>query len=314
MANVNLFDVIIIGGSYAGLSGAMALGRSLKNVLVIDAGRPCNKQTPHSHNFLTRDGEAPEEIFAIARQQVKQYSTVTFYDGIASDAEKTDQGFEVSTQTGKTFTAKKLIFATGIKDELPDISGFSECWGISVIHCPYCHGYEFRGKPTGIFANGEKAFHLASLVNNLTDKLYLLTNGTPDFTSDQIKTLKKHNIQVFDSKLSELEHQSGQLNAILFDDGTTLKLEALYAAVPFSQHSDLPVKLGCQLTDHGHLKVDQLQKTSIPGIYACGDNSSPFRSVSNAVLTGNVAGAIVNMDLTNEYFLKQSHHHPKLSN
>ncbi len=302
MTATQSFDVIIIGGSYAGLSAAMALGRSLKKVVVIDAGKPCNQQTPHSHNFLTQDGKAPEEISYIARNQVEKYDTVTLYDGTADDASEVSNGYEVVTQTGEIFTAKKLIFATGIKDELPEIPGFSECWGISVIHCPYCHGYEFRGKATGILAHGEKAFHLASLVNNLTDKLYLLTNGQPDLSSDQIENLERHNIQVIDSKLGEIEHESGQLNTITFNDGTRLALDALYAAVPFSQHSDLPEQLGCELTEHGYIKVDELQKTNVPGIYACGDNSSPFRSVSTAVFTGNVAGAIVNMDLTKETF------------
>lgn len=302
MKKSNLFDVIIIGGSYAGLSAAMALGRSLKRTLVIDSGKPCNLQTPHSHNFLTRDGQTPKEISTIARDQVEQYEAVTFYNRIALKGTKGPNGFEIMTQSGNTFYSRKLIFATGIKDETPDIPGFAECWGVSVIHCPYCHGYEFRGKSTGILANGETAFHLASLVNNLTDKLILLTNGKPDFTPEQISKLKKHNIQVIESKVAEIKHQNGQLSNVILVDGVTLELEALYAGLSFSQHSDIPFSMGCELTDQGYIEVDDLQKTTVPSIYACGDNSSLFRSIANAVQTGNVAGAVVNMELTNEQF------------
>jgi len=134
--------------------------------------------------------------------------------------------------------------------------------------------------------------------------LYILTNGKPEFSSEQINTLQTHRIKVINSKLSEIIHKSGHIDYVVMEDGTKLNLDALYASVPFSQHSDLPEKLRCDFTDQGYIKVDQLQKTTIPDIYACGDNSSPFRSVSNAVLTGNVAGAIANMDLSSEYFLQ----------
>ena len=309
MTDSKLFDVIIIGGSYAGLSAALALGRSLKRVLVIDGGKPCNRQTPRSHNFLTRDGDTPKEISSIARHQIEKYKTITFYDDFAVSGKKSETGFEIQTESNRKFAGKKLIFATGIRDKLPNIQGFKECWGISVIHCPYCHGYEFRGKSTGILANGEKAFHLSSLVNNLTDKLFLLTNGRPDFLPDQIRTLEKHGIKLIDSKLSEIKHESGKLNGVTFDDGALLKLDALYATVPFSQHSGLAEKLGCQLTGDGYLETDEFQKTNIHGIYACGDNSSPFRSVANAVSSGSTAGAMVNMELTHEYFQKPNHLH-----
>src|SRR5690606_408454 len=136
------FDVIIIGGSYAGLSSAMTLGRALRNVLMIDSGKPCNRQTPHSHNFITQDGEEPGTIAEKAKAQVLKYDTVKFLNDLAVSGKKTENGFVIATETGKEFATKKLVFATGVKDIMPGIKGFSECWGISVIHCPYCHGYE----------------------------------------------------------------------------------------------------------------------------------------------------------------------------
>ncbi|MGE4512522.1 MAG: NAD(P)/FAD-dependent oxidoreductase, partial [Chryseobacterium sp.] len=142
----NNFDVIIIGGSYAGLSAGMALGRSLRNVLIIDSEKPCNRQTPHSHNFITQDGKRPKEISDLAKEQVAKYETVSFFNGTVIKTSKNDNGFEVETSYGEKFTAKKIILATGLKDIMPDIEGFSECWGISVIHCPYCHGYEVKDR------------------------------------------------------------------------------------------------------------------------------------------------------------------------
>src|SRR5690554_7950497 len=136
------FDAIIIGGSYSGLSAAMTLGRSLRNVLIMDSELPCNRQTPHSHNFLTQDGKTPKEISSLAKQQVQKYETVKFYKGLATRGTKTTNGSEITIDTKDKCTAKKSIFATGIKDIMPAIKGFTECWGISIIHGPYCHGYE----------------------------------------------------------------------------------------------------------------------------------------------------------------------------
>jgi thioredoxin reductase len=302
MTDTKDFDVIIIGGSYAGLSAAMALGRSLRNVLIIDNDLPCNKQTPHSHNFLTQDGKTPIEISTLARQQVEKYKSVKFHNGLAISGTRTEKGFQIITETTDKFTAKKLIFATGIKDILPDIKGFTECWGISIIHCPYCHGYEFRKQNTAILANGAKAFHLASLVNNLTGDITILTTGKADFSSEQIDKLNKHNIKIIETKISEFENKKGHLQNVVLDDSTKISFDAVYAAIPFFQHSDIPVSLGCELTEHGYIKVDNFQKTTLPGVYACGDNSNMMRSVANAVYSGNLTGAVVNGELTNEQF------------
>lgn len=295
-------DVIIIGGSYSGLSAAMALGRSMRKVLIIDSGNPCNKQTPRSHNFITHDGEKPANISQKAKEQVLNYPTVTFLSDFAVSGDKTPNGFTITTRSGISVTGRKLIVATGVKDIMPEINDFSECWGISVIHCPYCHGYEFKGKKTGIMANGERAFHIASLVSNLTDKMTIFTNGKADFKEEHLQKLKKHAIEIIETPLAEIEHTNGYVKNVVFSDGNKLIFDVVYAAIPFQQHSDIPVELGCELTETGHLKTDSFQKTTVSGIYACGDNSSQMRSVANAVATGNIAGAMVNMDLTNESF------------
>lgn len=295
-------DVIIIGGSYSGLSAAMALGRSRRNVLIVDSQLPCNRQTPHSHNFITQDGATPAEIAHKALEQVLKYPTITLLNTIATDAQKTENGFTVTTDADDTFTTKKLIFATGIKDLLPPIKGFTECWGISVVHCPYCHGYEIRDQKTAIIANGPKAFHIASLVYNLTKEVTIITSGKAEFTHEQLVKLTHHQIPVIEKEIAEIVHNNGHLTEMIFKDGSSEQYQAAYAAVPFVQHTDLIEKTGCSLTEQGHVLVDKTGKTTVEGIYACGDNCAPMRSVATAVATGNLAGAMVNMELVHEQF------------
>lgn len=296
------FEVIIIGGSYAGLSAAMTLGRSLRKTLVIDAGKPCNQQTPHSHNFLTQDGSTPAEIAEIAKSQVTKYDSIKFYDGLAVNGKRGKENFEITTSKGDVFTSKKLVLATGIRDLLPNIEGFSECWGISVVHCPYCHGYEIRNKKTAIIANGERAIHLASLVNNLTPEITILTSGTKEFEVTQLEKLKRYNIQIIEKEISAIKQQNGQLEKIVFKDGSTEYFEYAYASIPFEQTSNIPKELKCKFTEHGHIEVNFMQKTTEDSIFACGDNSSMMRSVAAAVYGGNITGAMINNELTQENF------------
>ncbi|SHG04060.1 NAD(P)/FAD-dependent oxidoreductase [Pedobacter caeni] len=296
-----VFDVIIVGGSYSGLSAAMALGRSLRKVLIIDSGLPCNRQTPHSHNFITQDGKKPKDISSNAKQQVLNYDTVSFHEDIALKMQKKGDLFELSTASGKVLLAKKVLFATGLKDIMPPIPGFSDCWGISILHCPYCHGYEVKGQQTGILGNGNVAFHYAQLVSNLTNKLSIFTDGPANFSSDQQQLLRKNNIRVVEQKIKSLVHQGGKLSGILGQDDSTHSLTALYARPAFEQHCKIPVELGAGLTEQGLLKLDSVQQTTIPGLYACGDNSA-FRSVATAVSTGSQAGSAINMALSTEIF------------
>jgi len=296
------FDVIIIGGSYSGLAAGMALGRAMKQVLIIDSGKPCNWQTPYSHNFITQDGKTPAEIALLARQQVEKYSTVKFMKGLAVHGFRTAIGFVIKVGSGETFIAKKLIFATGIKDIIPGIEGYAECWGITVIHCPYCHGYEVRNERTGILGNGEYGFEFARLISNWTKDLTLFTNGVVTLTTEQTTDLAKHQIKIVETEIEKLEHTNGHLHTIIFKDGTTYSIKALYSQSPFEQHCPIPKILGCELTDEGYLKVDHLQKTSIQGVFACGDNTTRIRTVANAVAMGTTAGMMMNKEIVYEEF------------
>jgi thioredoxin reductase len=301
MNSTKQFDVIIIGGSYAGLSTAMALGRSLRKVLVIDAGNPCNKQTPHSHNFITQDGDTPANILAQARKQVEVYKTVQFVSDEVIEGKGENGNFEVNTKSGKTFQAKKLLFATGLKDT-HEVKGFDACWGISVIHCPYCHGYEVRDKQIGVVSNGEHAFHIIKLVYNLSKNVTLYTNGKSTLTDEQTAKLANRNITVVEDKLVEATHHNGQVKKIVFEDGRAVVVDALFVKPNSSQHCIIPQKLGCKLTEHGFLYVDDFQQTTVPGIFAAGDNSTMIRAVAAAVAAGNKAGAIINRDLVDQLF------------
>lgn len=296
------FEVIIIGGSYSGLSAGMSLGRSLRQVLVIDSGLPCNRQTPHSHNFITQDGEKPQVISAKAKIQVDFYDTVQFYNGLAISAIKTEDGFEVKTESGKVFTARKILFATGVKDLLPEIKGIADCWGISILHCPYCHGYEVKKEKTAIIANGEIGFEYAKLISNWTKDLRLITNGKSTLTSEQTQILKKHQIEIIEDEIDSVEHENGNVREIIFKNQSKGSVKAIYFRPPFEQHCKLPEVLGCELTEQGLLKVDAMQKTTIPGIFASGDNVIQARSVAMAVSSGSFAGASINRELIDEDF------------
>lgn len=302
MAYKKIFDVIIVGGSYAGLAAGMALGRSLRQVLIIDSGDPCNKQTPHSHNFLTQDGKPPKEISLLARQQVEQYATIKFQQDLVVAGARMDKGFEVSVASGETFRAKKLVFATGIRDVMPSMDGFAACWGISVIHCPYCHGYEVRNERTGILANGDQGFDMSRHISNWTKDLTLFTNGVSSLTAEQSAKLGEHHIQVVDKEIERLEHNNGQLQHIIFRDATIFPLKALYGPRPFEQHCTIPATLGCELTEDGYIRVDAFQKTTVEGIYACGDNVTRMRTVANAISMGTITGIMTNRDLITEEF------------
>lgn len=303
MKNDTHFDVIIIGGSYSGLSAAMSLGRAMRNVLVIDSGQPCNRQTPHSHNFITQDGQTPAAIAQLAREQVEQYPTIRFYSGLAVAGERLEHRFEILTESGDRFTAQKLLFATGIRDVFPEIDGFAESWGISVIHCPYCHGYEVRNEPTAILGNGEYGFEFGKMISNWTGDLTLLTNGASTLTSEQAALLKKRNIRIIETEVDRFGHENGAVHRIFLKDGTELAVKALYAKPAFVQHCDIPEGLGCELTEHGYINVSETGKTTVDGVYACGDNSSGIRAVSMAVASGTMAGATINRELTGELFV-----------
>lgn len=291
------YDVIIVGGSYAGLSAALVLGRSLRRVLVIDAGQPANRQTPHAHNFLTRDGETPAQLSAIARQQVSQYPTVQFWGDKVIAAGRSDTGFSVTTQDGIGFQARKLLLATGIADIMPDLPGFADCWGRSVLHCPYCHGYEVHGQPLGVLANGEVGYEMATLIQHWASHLTLFTNGPSTLTATQQDILSQLNIPIVQTPITAIEHQAGMLTGLRFNDGSQMHPKAVFSRVPFRPHTDLATQLGCTVAENGLVDVSEFGETTVPGVFAAGDATTLLRQVALAVSNGSKAGAWINREL-----------------
>lgn len=188
------------------------------------------------------------------------------------------------------------MFATGVKDVLPDIAGYQECWGISVVHCPYCHGHEFAGKAAAIYADGEAAKQLANLLLPIHPNLALISNSIDGCDFGDKVSLIEQNIKT-------IHHQNGKLNAITFDDGEKLEIDVLYTDPNFEQHSSIAETIGCELTDKNLIYINAEQQTSIPGIYACGDCTSAMRSIATAVASGNLAGAIINKTLSEMYLM-----------
>lgn len=291
-----LFDVIIIGGSVAGLSTALTLGRALRNVVVIDCDSPCNQYTPESHNFFTRDGESPQALLSIARQQLQQYDNITFLSAKASAAEGQDGAFQV-TAGDKTVKGRKVVLATGLRDLFPEIDGFESCWGKSVLHCPYCHGYEVRDRPTAVLANGEAAYHLGTLIHNWTKKLTVLTNGVSELRAEEQARLESFGITINERNIKRFFHHNGVLSSVVFDNEEQLPIEVIYASIPFEQQSDLCEQLGCKISSHHHIEVDDEQRTSIKGVFAVGDCTAQPRAISVASASGTKAGFTINLEL-----------------
>ncbi|MDI9867515.1 NAD(P)/FAD-dependent oxidoreductase [Flectobacillus sp. DC10W] len=301
MKMVNQYDAIIIGGSYSGLSSAMTLGRSLRKVMVLDNGKPCNRYTPHSHNFITQDGVVPYEISQKAKAQVLAYPTVSFREAKVLAVLKTEEGFEVKT-SDDSFFAKKIILATGIKDIFPDIKAFEDCWGKSILHCPYCHGYEVRSQQIAVIGNGDIGYDFAKLIYQWSNNISLLTDGTSTLSKEQADKLTSMGIRIVENKIEEFLHTDGQIESIKLSENLELFVDAVFARVPFKQSTNFAENLGCNFLPSGYVQVDEMQRTSVQGVYAVGDSTSMMRSVSVAVATGTKAGAMLNKELIEEEF------------
>ncbi len=284
----------------AGLSAALVLGRSSRSVLVVDSGKPCNRQTHHSHNFITRDGETPAQLTKLAREQALAYQTVHYLNGRVNTLSKNAADFDLTTDSQIRIKARKVLLATGLEDIMPPIDGFAESWGISVLHCPYCHGYEVRNQPLGVLITGEHTVDYVGLIHHWSQNLTLFTNGTGTLAPDQRSALNRLNVPIIETPIARIKHEHGLMNAIMLQDGRQVDLRALFAPVPFRQHSDLAQQSGCTLTPTGLIQVTLVGQTSVPGLFAAGDTSSPMRQLAVASASGVAAGAGINRELVTE--------------
>lgn len=208
-----------------------------------------------------------------------------------------DGSFEVTTDAHGTFAASRLLLATGLRDELPPVPGFAECWGKSVIHCPFCHGYEVADLPTGIWNNGPEVEHHVKMLLNWSRQLTVFTNGPATFGPEVHELLEANRIGLVQTPVAELLHTDGQLTALRLADGRTWPLPVLYARLPWQQASELPAQLGCEITEQVLLRIDASYHTTVPGVYAAGDCSVAPPQLALAIAAGNLAGATLSREL-----------------
>ncbi|SMQ85640.1 Thioredoxin reductase [Devosia lucknowensis] len=292
-------DVIIVGGSFAGLTAAMQLGRARRKVTVLDTGLNRNRYAEHAHNILGQDGTPPHDMLRVARAQVGQYPTVDLVAGKAVTVAGEPDNFTVTTEAGETIAGRRLILSYGIVDEFPAIPGFAESWGRTVIHCPFCHGYEVAGTRWGLVYSSPMSLHGPVLYANWTDDITLFLDGH-DIIDEERHKLGKRGVKLVDGKLATIRHSEGKISAVVTEDGTEYGLEALYAHPRNRPSADLHAQLGLEMKDTPTgtmVQVGDMQATSRPGIYACGDLSTGMHSVTFASNSGSLAamGALQSM-------------------
>ncbi|MHA6494660.1 NAD(P)/FAD-dependent oxidoreductase [Pseudomonas borbori] len=283
-----LYDVIIIGGSYAGLSAGLPLARARRRVLVIDAGLRRNRFAAASHGFLTQDGAAPGEIAAEGRAQLMNYPTVDWLHGEVAQVRRDEQGFCLTDQRGEQHRARLLILATGIVDELPPIPGLAQHWGTHVFHCPYCHGYELELGRIGVLATSALSMHQALMLPEWGSTTLLL-NDAFEPSAEELAQLEARGVALERSALVRL--QGEPLEAQLLD-GRRIGFDGIFVA-PRMRASPLTEQLDCAMEEGPlgpFIKTDPMQATSIPGVFACGDAARAAGSVPLAVGDGAMAG------------------------
>ncbi|TYR31035.1 NAD(P)/FAD-dependent oxidoreductase [Mesorhizobium microcysteis] len=283
------YDAIIIGGSYAGLSAALPLVRARRTVLVIDAGLRRNRFADASHGFFGQDGSDPSAMVADAKAQLLRYDTVEWRDGTAVSARASGRLFAVTTDSGDEFEARRLILATGVRDELPDVPGLAERWGRSVFHCPYCHGYELNQGRIGVLASSALSIHHALMLPDWGMTTFFVNDAfEPD--EGQLAQLNERGVTLVYGKVARVE---GERAAIVMTDGSAWPCDGLFVLAKTQVASLVAEQLGCRLEESPvgqFIWTDALKQTSIAGVFACGDGARGAGSVPLAVGDGALAG------------------------
>lgn len=292
-------DAIIVGGSFAGLAAATYIARGRRSVAVIDAGAPRNRFAAHSHGFLAQDGSDPAAILSAARGQLEAYPNVTFVETRARDAHPIDGGFAVAVDGGGTLEAARLVLAFGLTDLLPDVPGLRERWGRSVLHCPYCHGYEFAGQRLGVLDTAPHSTHQAMLIAEWgPTTLFLDGKNMPDAATQA--ELARRGVRIEPAPVRSLEGEPGILSHLALGDGRETPVDALFIAAPTRLNSDLAERLGCAIVEGplGPLiRTDADKLTTVPGVYAAGDIARAPHSVTWAASDGVTAGVALHRSL-----------------
>lgn len=292
-------DAVIIGGSFAGLSAATYVARARRTVRIVDAGAPRNRFTEHSHGLFGHDGSTPAAMLANARAQVLSYPSATFSRGEALAATRRDDGFEIALAGGERVTASTVVLAFGISDELPDIPGLAERWGRSVLHCPYCHGFEFSGRQLGVLNMSPRSLHQAMLIAEWgPTTFYLNGEGEPDAAA--LAELRRRRIAVEHTPVRALHGDGTALSAIELSDGRACAIDALYIGPRTRLNSPIAEQLGCAIEDGTFgavIRTDDQRLTSVPGVFAAGDITRSMHNVTFACADGVTAGTAVHRSL-----------------
>lgn len=293
------FDAIVIGGSYAGLSAATYIARGRHSVCVVDAGAPRNRFSDAAHGFFGQDGAKPAEMIQTARRQLELYPTVSFIDELATDARRTGAAFAVTLASGRLLSATKIVLAIGVSDMLPDLPGLPELWGKSVLHCPYCHGYEFGGRQLGVLGMSQMSAHQAQLIANWGPTTFFL-NGRVNLDDPTRAKLQASGVQIEATPVVELEGAAPEIKAMRLADERRITLDALFIMAPIRPGSPIAERLGCAFDEEplGPLvRVDPTMMTSVPGAYAAGDVTRAYSSATFAAADGVAAGSAISQAL-----------------
>lgn len=286
------YEVIIVGGSFAGLSAAMQLARARRRILLIDAGKPRNRFAKASHGFLGQDGVAPAQIMREGLRQLSAYPTVDFHHGRATKAEGERDGFHIALDDGTSVGGRRLILAHGVADTLPEVPGLAERWGRTVVHCPFCHGYEFGGRPLGVLATSPLGAHQAEMLPDWGPTT-LFTQGlfVPD--PDVQARLDRRGVTVEATPVAALLGEAPALEAVRLADGRVSPVAALFTAPRTAPNGGLAQALGCALEDGPtgpYVAADARQETSVPGVFAAGDLARAMHNATLASASGVMAG------------------------
>ncbi|WP_433873219.1 NAD(P)/FAD-dependent oxidoreductase [Saccharopolyspora sp. CA-218241] len=288
------YDVVVVGGGAAGLAAGTMLGRSRRRVVVVDAGEPRNAPSGHLHGFLSRDGTPPAELLAMGRDEVTRYGGELLTDRVRG----IEPGFVVRLAGGRALTTRRVLVATGLRDELPDVPGVLERWGDDVLHCPYCHGYEVRDTPIAVLGGDNRPFtlHQAHLVRQWSDDVVFFPHRI-ELTDEERERLTARGIRIADGEVARVVADDGGVSGIELADGQVVPRAAVFVGPRFVPHDELLTGLGCELGDNGWVAVDPSGRTSVDGLWAAGNVVDSPAQLINAASAGSTAAIALNHDL-----------------
>jgi thioredoxin reductase len=292
-------DVIVVGGGPAGLSAALLLGRCRRSVIVCDAGRPRNRASRALHGYLSRDGVPPGELLRLGRLEAESYG-VRHCHAVVTGVERVGHAFSVRLNQGGALSARRVLIATGVEDHLPAVEGIEACYGRSVFHCPYCDGWEWRDRGLAVYGRGRRGAALALSLRTWTPDVVLVTNGPARLPPAARGALERQAIEVRTSSLRALRHHDGVLEALEFDDGSTLARDALFFTEGQHQQATLARDLGCEVTRKGTIRTDRFGQTCVEGIFVVGDASRDVQFVAVAAAEGAKAAVAINQSFQAE--------------